>query len=156
MNIRTALAALLALAAFPALAGDYKLGAIEIRQPWARATPPTAQAGGGFLVLANTGATADRLIGAKSPVSDKVEIHEMKMDGNVMRMRALEKGIEIPPGASVELKPGGFHLMFTGLKSPFAKDTKVPLTLVFERAGSIDVELAVEAMGAAVPQKHSQ
>jgi len=148
---RFALAALFALLAIPALALDYKLGAIEINHPWTRATPPTAQAGGGFLVLTNTGTTPDRLIAVKSPAADKVEIHEMKMDGNVMRMRELDKGLEIPPGATVELKPGGFHIMFMGLKAPFAKDTKVPLTLVFEKAGSIVVELPVAAMGAAAP-----
>ena len=151
MKIRVVLALLAVLGAFPALALDYKLGAIEIAQPWTRATPPTAQAGGGFLVIKNTGATADRLIAVKSPAADKVEIHEMKMDGNVMRMRAVEKGLDIPPGATVELKPGGFHVMFMGLKAPFAKDAKVPLTLVFEKAGSIDVELSVEAIGAASP-----
>ena len=73
----------------------------------------------------------------------------MKMDGSVMRMRELEKGLEIPPGATVMLKPGGYHIMFMELKSPLAKDTKVPVTLVFEKAGSIDVEMKVEAMGAA-------
>ncbi|MGZ3342315.1 MAG: copper chaperone PCu(A)C, partial [Reyranella sp.] len=77
--------------------------------------------------------------------------HEMKMDGNVMRMRELEKGIEIPPGGTVELKPGGFHVMFMGLKAPFTKDSKVPATLVFEKAGSIDVELQVSALGASAP-----
>jgi len=151
MMIRVLLALLVASAALPALALDYKLGAIEISQPWTRATPPTAQSGGGFLVIKNAGTTADRLIAAKSPAADKVEVHEMKMDGNVMRMRAVEKGLDIPPGATVELKPGGFHVMFMGLKAPFAKDAKVPLTLVFEKAGSIDVELAVEAIGAASP-----
>jgi copper(I)-binding protein len=148
---RLALAALFAVLAIPALAHDYKQGAIEIRQPWTRATPPTAESGGGFLVLTNTGTTPDRLIAVKSPVADKAEIHEMKMDGNIMRMRELDKGIEIPPGATVELKPGGFHIMFMGLKAPFAKDAKVPLTLVFEKAGSIDVELQVAAMGAGGP-----
>ena len=134
-----------------ALALDYKQGAIEIRQPWTRATPPTAESGGGFLVLTNTGTTPDRLIAVKSQAADKAEIHEMKMDGNVMRMRELEKGIEIPPGATVELKPGGFHIMFMGLKAPFAKDGKVPATLVFEKAGNIDVELQVAALGAVAP-----
>jgi len=152
---RLALAAWFAVLALPALALDYKLGAIEIGQPWARATPSTAEAGGGFLVITNTGTTLDRLIAVKSPAADKVEIHEMKMDGNVMRMRALEKGIEIPPGATVELKPGGFHIMFMGLKAPFAKDAKVPATLVFEKAGSIDIELMVQAMGAQ-PPAHKQ
>ena len=148
---RLALAALVAVLALPALALDYKLGAIEIVQPWTRATPPTAESGGGYLVLKNTGTTPDRLIAVKSPAADKVEIHEMKMDGNIMRMREVEKGIEIPPGATVELKPGGFHVMFMGLRAPFAKDAKVPLTLVFEKAGSIDVDLMVQAMGAQAP-----
>jgi copper(I)-binding protein len=148
---RLALAALVAILALPAFALDYKLGAIEIGQPWSRATPPTAESGGGYLVLKNTGTTPDRLIAVKSPAADKVEIHEMKMDGNIMRMREVEKGIEIPPGATVELKPGGFHVMFMGLKAPFAKEAKVPLTLVFEKAGSIDVDLMVQAMGAQAP-----
>ncbi len=148
---RLALAALFAVLAIPAFALDYRLGAIEIGQPWARATPPTAESGGGFLAITNTGTTPDRLIAVKSPAADKVEIHEMKMDGNIMRMREVEKGIEIPPGATVELKPGGFHVMFMGLKAPFAKDAKVPLTLVFEKAGSIDVDLMVQAMGAQAP-----
>ena len=148
---RLALAALVAVLALPALALDYKLGAIEIGQPWTRATPPTAESGGGYLVLKNTGTTPDRLIAVKSPAADKVEIHEMKMDGNIMRMREVERGIEIPPGATVELKPGGFHVMFMGLKAPFAKEAKVPLTLVFEKAGSIDVDLMVQAMGAQAP-----
>ena len=147
--------ALMLLWAGGAFALDYRLGAIEIGQPWTRATPPTAEAGGGYLVLTNSGTTPDRLIAVRSPAADKVEIHEMKMDGNIMRMRAAEKGIEIPPGATVELKPGGFHVMFMGLKAPFAKDAKVPLTLVFEKAGSIDVELAVQAMGAQPPM-HKQ
>ena len=153
---RLALAALVAILALPAFALDYKLGAIEIGQPWTRATPPTAESGGGYLVLKNTGATPDRLIAVKSPAADKVEIHEMKMDGNIMRMREVEKGIEIPPGATVELKPGGFHVMFMGLKEPFAKEAKVPLTLVFEKAGSIDVDLMVQAMGAQSPSMHKQ
>ena len=134
-----------------ALARDYRLGAIEIGQPWARATPATAESGGGYLTLTNTGTTPDRLIAVKSPAAGKVEIHEMRMDGNIMRMRALDKGVDIPPGATVELKPGGFHVMFMGLKAPFAKDAKVPATLVFEKAGSIDVELMVQAMGAQAP-----
>ena len=148
---RLSLGLLLAAIAGAAHARDYKLADIEIGQPWSRATPPTAQAAGGFLVLTNKGATADRLIAVRSPVADRAEIHEMKMDGNVMRMRELEKGLEIPPGGTVELRPGGIHIMFMGLKAPFAKDTSIPLTLVFEKAGSIDVEVLVQAMGAPAP-----
>jgi copper(I)-binding protein len=150
---RLAVAGLLAALAQPAAAEQYKLGTLEIDNAWTRATPPTAQAGGGFLQITNKGAAPDRLIAVKSPVADKVEIHEMKMEGNVMRMREVEKGIELPPGATVALKPGGFHVMFMGLNAPFKKGAKVPLTLVFEKAGSIDVELAVEAMGANGPSQ---
>jgi copper(I)-binding protein len=149
---RLALTALAAAVAVPAVAHDYKLGTLEISHPWTRATPATAQTGGGFLTITNKGTTADRLIAARSTVSDKVEVHEMKMDGNVMRMRELEKGLEIPAGATVMLKPGGYHIMFMGLKAPLAKDAKVPVTLVFEKAGSIDIQLDVEALGASAPK----
>jgi len=142
------------LLASAAWAQDYKLGSLEISQPWTRATAPTAKAGGGFVTITNKGTTPDRLIAARSPTSAKAEIHEMKMDGNVMRMRKLDKGLEIPPGATVELKPGGFHVMFMGLKAPLAKDQRVPITLVFEKAGSVDVDMKVEAMGAQAPMKH--
>ena len=148
---RLALAALATTIAVVAQAHDYKLGALRIAHPWTRATPATAPSGGGYLIITNTGDTADRLIAARSPTAGKVEIHEMKMDGNVMRMRELENGIDIPPGATVELKPGGYHIMFMGLKAPFEKDTRVPATLVFEKAGSIDVELSVVPLGAGSP-----
>ncbi len=152
ITCRLILAASLALLSVPATAQDYKLGALEITRPWTRATPATAQSGGGFLTITNKGTTPDRLISARSTVSAKVEVHEMRMDGNVMRMRELEKGLEIPAGATVMLKPGGYHIMFMGLKAPFAKDTKVPVTLVFEKAGSLDIVLDVEALGAAAPK----
>ncbi|WP_395714514.1 copper chaperone PCu(A)C [Reyranella sp.] len=154
--IRTALASVLALIAVTVEAADYKLGAIEIKQPWTRATPPTAPTGGGYLVITNTGTTPDRLIAVTSPSAGKVELHEMTMEGSIMRMRELAKGIELPPGATVTLKPGGLHLMFMELKAPFARDTKVPATLVFEKAGSIPVELAVEAMGTTAPGQHGR
>jgi copper(I)-binding protein len=132
-----------------AFAHDYKLGALKIDHPWTRATAPTARAGGGFLTIVNNGTTPDRLIAARSPASMKVEVHEMKMDGNVMRMREVEKGIEIPAGATVTLKPGGFHIMFMELRAPLTQGAKVPVTLVFEKAGSIDVDFKIEAAGAA-------
>src|SRR5437899_11633415 len=122
----------------PVLALDYKLGALQIGQPWARATPPSAPAGGGFLKITNTGSPPDRLVSAKSPAADLVQVHEMKMDGNVMRMREVEKGLEIPAGGSVTLAPGGYHLMMMGLKRPLTQGTSVPVTLVFETAGKID------------------
>ncbi|MBS0539002.1 MAG: copper chaperone PCu(A)C [Proteobacteria bacterium] len=143
-----------ALAAPAAFAHDYKVGSIEVGHPWSRATPPTAPSAGGFLTLANKGATADRLVAIESPAAKQVELHEMKMDGNVMRMRELENGVTLAPGQTVELKPGGYHVMFIGLKAPFVKDQKVPATLVFEKAGKVEVEFAVEALGAPAPSDH--
>lgn len=147
-----ALAALLSVGV--AEARDYRIANLEIVAPWARATAPTAPAGGGFVVIRNTGPTADRLVSARSAAAETVQIHEMKMDGNVMRMRELEKGLEIPAGATVTLAPGGFHLMLMGLKQPLKQGIAVPVTLVFEKAGSIDVELAVESLGATTPSEH--
>ena len=153
---RTLILAVIGTAALavPALAHDYKVGSLVITHPWTRATAPTAKAGGGFLVVENKGTTPDRLVAAQSDAAQKVEIHEMKMDGSVMRMRELAGGLEIPPGGSVALKPGGFHIMFMELKAPFAKGAKVPVTLVFEKAGKVDVEFAVQDVGAAEPMKH--
>jgi copper(I)-binding protein len=153
--VRPRVLALLALLlmASPAFAHDYKLGALEIGHPWARATPPTAPTGGGYLSVKNTGTEPDRLMSVSSPAAETVQVHEMKMDGSVMRMRPLEGPLEIKPGETVTLAPGGFHLMMMGLKGPFKQGERVPLTLVFEKAGKIDVEMVVVAMGAS-PQHH--
>lgn len=145
------LGVLLSLLPGIALAADYKLGAIEITQPWSRATPPTAPTAGGFLTITNKGATPDRLIAARTAAAGQAEIHQMKMEGDVMRMREVEKGLDIPAGATVTLAPGGYHLMMIGLKAPLKAGTRVPVTLVFEKAGSIDVELDVQAMGSTAP-----
>ena len=126
--------------------------AVDVAQPWARATVPGQSATGVFARL--TAREATRLTGGSSPLAAVVEIHEMKMDGNVMRMRELAGGLEIPPGGSVMLKPGGYHIMFMELKTPFAKGNKVPVTLVFEKAGKVDVDFAVQDMGSAEPMKH--
>ena len=147
------LSSAVALFGLPAAAHDYTLGSLKIGNPWARATPPTAPSGGGFLTVTNTGTAADRLVSATSPAAGQVQIHEMKMDGTIMRMRELENGLEIPPGATVALAPGGLHLMMMGLKGPLKEATRVPVTLVFEKAGKIDVELSVMALGAS-PDAH--
>jgi periplasmic copper chaperone A len=152
----TVLGFLLALPVTGAFAHDYKLGALQIGHPWARATAPSAPAGGGFLSITNTGTTPDRLVSVRSPAAETVQVHEMKMDGNVMRMREVEHGLDIPPGATVTLKPGGFHLMLMGLKGQLKQGATVPATLVFEKAGSIDVELDVEGLGATAPTEHKQ
>ena len=129
----------------------YKLGPLTITAPWTRATPRGAQVAGGYVRITNTGTQADRLTGGTFDLSAKVEVHEMAMDGSIMRMRQLSGGLEIKPGETVELKPGGLHLMFMDLKSPVATGKPVKGRLTFEKAGSIDVEFAVAPIGAASP-----
>ena len=114
-------AAALVLTAGSATAHEYKAGSIEIKHPWARATPKGSEVAGGYMKLINTGKEPDRLIGGSVPIAGKFEIHEMSMDGGVMKMRMQPKGIEIKPGQTVEFKPGSYHLMFVGLKEPFEK-----------------------------------
>ena len=147
--------ALLVVAGGAAFAHSYKLGSLEIGHPWARATPPTAPTAGGFLTVTNTGTSPDRLLSVSSPAAASVQIHETKMEGNVMRMREREGGLEIAPGGTVTLAPGNLHLMLMGLKAPFKQGEKVPVTLVFEKAGKIEVELSVVAIGA-TPSRHPE
>ena len=131
-------------------ANDYKLKGLVIEHPFARATPPGASSGGAYLTVQNNDKDPDRLIKASSPAAGSVELHEMAMEAGVMKMRALPS-IEVRPGSKVELKPGGLHLMLLNLKPPLNKGDKVPLTLTFEKAGSIEVSLSVEEMGASGP-----
>lgn len=154
-TLRTlALACGLALLSGAALAHGYKVGALEIGHPWSRATPKSAPVGGGFLTITNTGSTPDRLVAVTSDAATKVELHEMTMADGIMKMRALDDGIAVPAGAKVELKPGGYHVMFIGLKAPFEAGGAVKGTLVFEKAGKVDVEFKVETL-AAKPSDHS-
>jgi periplasmic copper chaperone A len=144
------LLAVLALAG-PARAEDYQVGPIKIEQPWARATPQGAKVAAGYMRITNTGSAPDRLIGGSAMPAAGFELHEMKMDGNVMKMRALPTGVEIPPGGSVELKPGSYHVMFTGLKQPLAAGQHFKSTLAFEKAGKVEVEFTVQPVGAPGP-----
>lgn len=144
-----ALAAALALHAIPgAVAHDYKAGALHIAHPWTRATPPNAAVAGGYMTIENGGG-ADRLVAASSPAAGEVQVHSMAMEEGIMRMRQLPDGLPLPAGEAVTLAPGGYHLMLIGLAAPLREGERVPLTLRFEKAGEIEVELAVEAMGAA-------
>jgi copper(I)-binding protein len=126
----------------------FKVGAIVVEAPWARATPGGAQVGGAYLKITNTGTEADRLVGGSLPIAAAVEVHEMSMTDGVMKMRKLDKGLEIKPGQTVELKPGGYHLMFTGLREGLKQDQPVKGTLQFEKAGSVEVEYRVAPIGA--------
>ena len=140
-------ALLLALVATGADAHDYKLGPLVINHPWSRATPKGAPVAGGYMKITNTGTTPDRLTGGSIEIAKRFEIHEMSMEGGVMKMRELTKGLEIPPGATMELKPGSYHVMMMNLAKPMTKGERVKGTLTFEKAGKIDVEFAVEAVG---------
>jgi copper(I)-binding protein len=145
--------ALLALAS-GAWAESYKIAALEIAQPWSRATPKGAKVASGYVTIRNSGATPDRLLGGTFALSGRVEIHEMSMDQGVMKMRELKGGLEIRPAATLELKPGSYHLMFTNLIRPLAHGDRVKGTLVFEKAGPVDIEYAVEAIGAVPSHGH--
>jgi periplasmic copper chaperone A len=134
-------AALLLTIATPAVSAD-----IALDHPWARATPAGAQVGAGYMTIKSTGG-ADRLVSATADVANKVEIHEMSMTDGVMKMRQIQ-GLDIPTGKPVELKPGGYHIMFIGLKQPLKVGDTIKGALTFEKAGTTPVEYKVEPMGA--------
>ena len=137
-----------ALAASPALAHDYTVGSLKIGHPWARATPKGASVGGGYMKITNTGTAPDRLIGGSTEISDSFEIHEMKMVGGVMKMRPVANGIEIKPGQTVTFDPSGYHVMLVDLKKQLMQGERFKATLEFAKAGKIDVDFAVEGIGA--------
>jgi copper(I)-binding protein len=136
-----------AFAAAGVLAQDIQAKGFAITHAFTRATPPGAKVAGAFMTIENQGKEPDRLLGASSPVAGLVEIHEMAMEGGVMTMRAV-KGIDVKPGAKVDLAPGGYHVMLEELKQPLKQGETIPLTLKFEKAGAIDIKVPVEAMGA--------
>ena len=127
---------------------SYRLGELLIEAPWTRATPGGAQVAGGYVKITNKGTEADRLIGGSLPMASSVEVHEMSMTDGIMKMRRLENGLEIKPGQTVELKPGGHHIMFMGLSEGLKEGRTVKGTLAFEKAGSIEVEFRVAPIGA--------
>ena len=122
----------------------------SIEGAWTRATVPGQKAGGAFMRI--TANEPLQLLRAESPAAGHAEVHEMKMDGGVMKMRALP-ALDLPAGKAVELKPGGYHIMLMDLKAPLAKDTQLPLTLVFkdakgeERRMELQVPVATMAPG---------
>jgi copper(I)-binding protein len=128
----------------PALATDYPLEHLLIEHPYARPTPPGARTGGAYFIIRNDGRQADRLLRVSSSAAKSAEIHSMTMDGNVMRMRSVPS-LDIPAGAKVTLTPGGYHVMLVGVLHPLVAGQQVPLTLTFEKAGTIDVHADVEA-----------
>jgi copper(I)-binding protein len=128
-------------------AADVKAGDLVLSEPWSRATPKGATVGAGYVTIRNQGQAPDRLVGAASPAGAKAELHEMRMDGNTMRMRPVKDGVVIAPGQTVTLQPNGYHLMITGLKAPLRQGDTLPATLTFEKAGKVDVPFEVRAVG---------
>jgi copper(I)-binding protein len=135
-----------ALAAFPAWAQ------VTIDNAWARATPPGAKIAAGYLTIRNAGPT-DRLVSASSPAAEKVETHVTIKDGEVSRMRQV-KGYGVPAKGTLELAPGGSHLMLVNIKAPLKEGDKVPLVLRFEKGGEVKTELAVRSLGASTHMHH--
>src|SRR5262245_706246 len=127
---------------------NYKVGDLTIEAPWARATPAGAKVGGAYLKIINNGAQPDRLLGGSLTGAGDVEVHEMSMSNNVMKMRQLKDGLEIKPGQTVELKPGGYHLMLTGLHDGLKQGQKLTGMLRFEKAGTVQIEFAIAPIGA--------
>jgi periplasmic copper chaperone A len=146
----------LSIGASNAIAEDYTAGTIAIGNPWTRATPKGATVAGAYMTISNKGAAPDRLVGGSAGVAGKFEVHSMVMEQGVAKMRPVEGGLEIKPGETVELKPGSFHVMLTGLKQPLEKGQKVKGTLEFEKAGKVEIEYAVEAVGAPAPASSSK
>jgi uncharacterized protein YcnI/copper(I)-binding protein len=134
--------------------GAVKSDDLEFKDGWARAMLPGQPTGGAYLTITNSGADADRLVGVTSPNAGKVEIHTMSMKDNVMVMRPVEGGLEVPAGGSLELKPSGEHLMFMELAAPFKEGDSVPVTLEFEKAGKIEYTLPVKAKAGGDDHSH--
>lgn len=138
-------AALLGVAFVAAAANKDRL---RVEDAWSRATAPGAPVAGGFLTIVNPGPRADVLLGASSPIAETVELHEMKQEGGMMRMRELRDGLPVPAGGKVVLAPGGYHLMFIKPRQPLKEGDRFEATLRFRDAGAIKTTFQVRALGA--------
>ena len=129
---------------------------VEVKNAWVRATVQGQKATGAFMQI--TAPTASTLVSVSTPVAGVAEVHEMKMDGDVMRMRPLTKGLELPAGKAVQLKPGGYHLMLMDLKLPLQKDTTIPVTLTLQDSKGVqstqDLRVPVLSAAPAGPGEH--
>jgi uncharacterized protein YcnI len=132
----------------------FKAGSILIENPWIRATPPGASVAGGYMKIVNSGKETDRLTGGTLSGAAQFELHEMTMTDNVMRMRPLKEGVEIKPGTTVELSPGGLHAMGLQLQRSFKAGDTVQGTLVFEKAGTVSVTYTVKPIGGGETHDH--
>lgn len=134
-----------------AQAHEHKTGSLRIVHPWVRATPTGAQVAGGYVTIINTGSAPDRLLGGTIARGARTEVHATSTEGGIARMRLVEGGLEIKPGQTIKLAPGGYHLMFMDLKGSFVDGEMVEGTLLFQKAGSVPVEFEVQSVGAQAP-----
>ena len=142
---RFAIAAALLLAVAGAIAAPK--ATLRVQDAWSRATPPVAPVAGGFLTVVNAGDRPDVLLGAESDLSQRVELHEMRMDGGMMRMRELTDGLPVPARGKVVLAPGGYHLMFIKPKRALVEGERFTATLRFRDAGKVTTTFTVRGMG---------
>ena len=138
---------LLALASGPATGQEFTAGSIKVTRAWVPVPPGAAQTAGGYMTITNGGSEPDTLIGGTAAIAGRIEVHEMTLDQGVMRMRELKPGLVIKPGETVVLRPGSLHLMLLDLKESPAVGKPVKGSLVFERAGTIEIEFSVEPFG---------
>lgn len=126
----------------------YRAGSLVIEAPWSRATPGGAKVGSGYMRIVNRGSEPDRLVGGSAVVAGRLEMHESSTVDGVARMRPVEGGVVIRPGETVEFKPGGLHVMLVDMTQPLKEGDRVKGTLVFEKAGTVDIEYRVSRVGA--------
>lgn len=135
----------------PAWAHDYELGSLRVEHPWARASIGPAKTGAAYLTVFNLGEEVDRLIAVETPAAKRAELHTHLVEDGIMKMRPVE-AIEVAPGEPAVLRPGGLHVMMMGLVAPLEEGTTFPLTLTFEKAGSITIETVVDEATAMGPE----
>jgi copper(I)-binding protein len=144
-------AALMIAFAVPAAAAPVTAGDLTIDGTWTRATPPGAPTAGGYLTITNNGTEADTLTGVSSPVAGMSSLHMMETKDGVMSMHEVDGGVPIPPGGTVTLAPGGYHIMFMGLTGALKQGETLPVTLMFAKAGKVEVIFPILAIGAKGP-----
>jgi periplasmic copper chaperone A len=149
-------AAILGLMASGAWAQDVRVGDLTVHEPWLRAVPAGAPVAGGYVRITNNGTVEERLTGVESDIAGHIMLHAMAVTDGIMTMRGLDDGLSIAPGATVELKPGGMHIMFMDLQRRPKPGESFTGTLLFAHAGPVEVTFAVAPIGAKGPMPASQ
>lgn len=125
-------------------AHEFSAGDIKIDHPWARVTPALATVASAYLTIRNSGSEPDKLVGGTTSIAERIEIHQMSIDGGIARMRPLPEGVEIGPGTTVKLAPGDIHLMLIKPVRQLIEGERFKATLQFARAGSVVVEFVIQ------------